>query len=192
MSATPVDFSARTGTATEVQRIVEELRQLNADVSLPTNSLGETLTQVDLGFVRDKSHALRLLAKLPRVDRVSLQSADLQAEDFKVLGSIATLRWLDLSNTKVQDADLSFLAGTPRLQFLLLWSTDISDAGLVHLARLSELQKLDLSATRIKGTQLESLATLNHLLELHLEIPNIDEAAVNQLQAKLPNTLIVH
>jgi hypothetical protein len=173
-------------------RRLAELRDLKADVTIERNRLGKLVVSIDLNLVRDVTPALRLVANLPTVDRVSLLDAELHSEDFELLRQMNTLRWLDLSNTTVTDADLSFLESTPQLEFLLLWSTGITDAGLQHVARLTRLQKLDLSGTKITGAGLGRLIELRDLLELYLEVPGIGEAELKRLQEKLPHTLIVH
>ena len=169
-----------------------QLRDLKADVAIEKNQLGKSVVSIDLNLVRDVTPALRLVANLPTVDRVSLLDAELHSEDFELLRRMNTLRWLDLSNTTVTDADLSFLESTPQLEFLLLWSTGITDAGLQHVARLPRLQKLDLSGTKITSDGLGRLTDLRDLLELYLEVPGIGEEELKRLQVKLPNTLIVH
>jgi hypothetical protein len=173
-------------------RRVANLRDLKAEVTVEKNQLGKSVVSVDLSLVSDITPALRLVADLPSVDRLSLLDADLHSEDFQLLRKMSALRWLDLSNTTVSDADLSFLEFTPRLEFLLLWSTEITDDGLQPIARLSRLQKLDLSGTKITGDGLAHLTESRDLLELYVEVPGIGEPEIQRLQEKLPNTLIIH
>jgi hypothetical protein len=187
----PGDSPARHASESD-ECIFAELRALGADVTIEKNQLGSPVVSVDLMLVPDVTPALRLVAQLPRVDRLNLLDADLDVTDVEQLARLETLRWLDLSNTAITDEQLDFLASTPRLEFLLLWGTSITDQGLPHIARLSRLQKLDLSATKITSRGLAQLAELHELLELYVESPGIDEAQVKQLQDQLPNTLIVH
>jgi len=176
----------------ELTGLIEQLRQANADVKVTRNRPDCQAISVDLSLVRDVTPALRLVALLPNVERLSLQGADLTPESIALLRKFPSLRWLDLSNTNISDADLAALESTPRLEFLLLWSTAIGDDGLSHVAGLDNLQKLDLSASTITSDGLAQLANLSKLLELYVEVPGIRAENIGQLQTKLPHTLIVY
>lgn len=168
-----------------------ELRDLKADVTTEIDRHGRQVLSIDLTLVGDVTPALRIAAALPSVDRLNLMDAELHSEDIELLRHLSGLRWLDLSNSTVTDADLSFLESTPRLEFLLLWGTRITDASLPRVSHLARLQKLDLSATKITSDGLKHLATLRDLMELYIEVPGIGAQELKQLQAQLPNTLIV-
>ena len=84
--------------------------------------------------------------------------------DFDAEGN---LLWLGLGSLAVTDAALAKLAGQTKLRALYLYDTKITDAGLKHLAGLTSLRLLLLTASPVT------------------------DAAVAELEAALPECVVV-
>lgn len=144
------------------------------------------------------------VAKLPKLNALSLRGAPLKASIADLLGVLAEakgLRRLDLTMVRgVTDESLALLSGITTLENLSLdncrsvtnrglvevaklknirsvnlVSTQVDDAGLIVLANAKNLQSLSLKFTKVKGTGFTSLAALPKLASLTLN-PNRNTA----------------
>jgi Leucine-rich repeat (LRR) protein len=108
------------------------------------------------------------------------------------LQGLPRLEWLDLSRTQVSDAGLVQLQGLTTLTTLDLRNTTISNAGLAHLQGMNALKWLYLSNTPISDAGLANLWELTSLQGLVVVNTEVSDAGVAQLQAALPDCLILH
>jgi internalin A len=89
-------------------------------------------------------------------------------KDYKALGQLTSLRWLDLTGCSPDDAAVKDLVGLKNLQLLNVGTSKVSDAGLKELAGLTELQSLDLHRTKITDNGLKELANFKKLKLLNV------------------------
>jgi hypothetical protein len=101
---------------------------------------------------------------------------------------IYALYWEEPS---VTDQDLLLLARVPNLRELHLSHAGISDAGLQAILRLRRLTVLDLSSTRLTRAGIAQLGACRSLRELDLSQTEVDDELAAELQAALPNCLIL-
>jgi hypothetical protein len=102
--------------------------------------------------------ALRHVAKLKRLQALSLNGIAVNDAGLKHLAGLTELQALDLADTEITDAGVKRLAALPNLIRLRLAGTRVGDAGLAHLARCPELTHLDLSGTQITDAGLKHIA----------------------------------
>jgi hypothetical protein len=88
-----------------------------------------------------------VLARLRRLDSVSLQRTAVEDEDLRALVGHPRLRELGLEETAVSDAGLAPLRKLPALRILRLDTTRVGDPGLKHLPRMN------LRDVHLRGTQ---------------------------------------
>jgi hypothetical protein len=115
---------------------------------------------------------------------VRLSGAPVVDDRLAGLARLTRLQTLSLDATQITDAGLVHLAALPRLEQLDLSGTGIAGPGLVHLKRLGNLQKLSLEKTHVSGPGLEHLAGLPTLKTLRLGgAPITDDGieSINQL-----------
>lgn len=124
--------------------------------------------------------AIELLAALPRLQALSLQSTTFQDQQAEAVGKLGNLQNLVLSNTAITDAGLASLRGLSRLNTIYLVETAVTNAGLPALAQISSLQIIDLSGTKVTGN-LEPLQGLGDLNWLVLRNLTLDAAAFDAI-----------
>ncbi len=125
------------------------------------------LRHLNLNGSRLTNKGLASVSTLPRLTWLDLTLCNVGEEGFAKLGTCQTLEFLYLNRSGVSDGALQNLSSLKNLRILSLNSTTISDGGLVHISKMTRLESLDLSGT------------------------HVSKAAVRQLQARLPNCLIV-
>ncbi len=139
--------------------------------------------------LRDMEVDAKLLAhltKLPRLRSVLLNASNVQDEQLKELGNIATLQNLDLRNNNVTTAGVAHLVGLKNLKALRLsGNEDVDDDSLKTMAQLSNLKALMLDGCWISADGLKHLKSLTKLEELYLAGTLADEEAAEVL-AGLP------
>lgn len=114
---------------------------------------------------------LAFLGKLTRLRALTLSHSS-AIRDFKIIGGLAELRYLNLNGTAV--VDLRWIAGLSKLERLSLASTKVRD--LRPLAKLASLRELNLSGTRARD--LSVLPRLKNLDRLDLRgIPGLRRLA---------------
>jgi hypothetical protein len=81
------------------------------------------------------------------------------ATDLSPLGTLRPddLQYLQLSGTRVSNAGLVHLRALAGLKVLWLYDTPISDAGLVHLRGLAGLRVLNLRSTLTSAAAVDAL-----------------------------------
>ena len=101
-------------------------------------SLTSCLLSVDHNAIN-----LSPLARLPKLQRLSLYVNSLQPIDFRFIGESPSLRWFDTRSTIVNDDSIREIARSKNLVSLHLGENCIlSDAGLERLAQCSQLTRL--------------------------------------------------
>jgi hypothetical protein len=107
----------------------------------------ETLFISD-GMLRDDT--LKVLAKLPRLQKLQLQGNGFTDHGLKNLSGLTQLTnlWLGLGSGGITDEGLQSLSSLVNLQELELQEYAITDAGLHHLLGLEKLRSLWLSGTK--------------------------------------------
>jgi len=98
------------------------------------------LVEVMLERSRVSAAGLAQLARLPRLERVSLQGTRCSNDDFLVLADCPSLREVNLSWTQVNDEALQMFARRKRLHALNASNTSISDDGLMAMPELRGLE----------------------------------------------------
>lgn len=111
--------------------------------------------------------AARHIAKAKKLQRLHLGQADDAA--LEAIGSMKSLRTLELASTKITDMGVGHLSGLTDLESLDLSYTPQTDEGLKHLAGMTKLKSLNLAGCKIEGPGLKHLAAMKHLEELALE-----------------------
>jgi uncharacterized protein (TIGR02996 family) len=155
---------------------------------------------------RPDDEAVRAVAQLPQVRRLSLvegritdaglehlrplkelkalflSSTSIGDDGADRLRSFPHLEELGLQQTQITDEGLKAVSGLSKLRALDLSYTQITDAGLKSLRKLSQLRSLDISSTQIKGDPLDTLVKFKHLrfLGLH-ELAGVNDDNVMRL-----------
>jgi Leucine-rich repeat (LRR) protein len=111
---------------------------------------------------------LARLAKLPRLESLSLAGAPVADAEVASFKDIRTLVRLDLQDTPVSDAGVMTLKNLPNLQALQLSRTRITGAALERLASLTSLRELQLEGTAVRDRDLKHLRGLPEINLLNL------------------------
>lgn len=91
------------------------------------------------------------------------------------------LESLSIDSAQIRDHDLRRLAVLPRLKSLDIQRTHVTSAGLAELASLESLEELAISSETATAAGLETLRRVEHLKWLHIGRPSISNAARAQL-----------
>ncbi len=111
------------------------------------------------------------LARLPKLQRLSLYINSLQLTDFRFIGESPSLRWFDTRSTIVNDDSIRELARNKNLESLHLGENCIlSDAGLELLAQCRQLIHLSVGGV----VSVESIRKLD-------QIPGLSSLSVSSL-----------
>jgi hypothetical protein len=134
---------------------------------------------------------LRIIAKLPYLENLSLSDTQVTNAGLAYLKKLDNLRCLALWRTPIGDEGIRHLAVHTNLQNLVLDETDISDAGLVHLSGLTNLDEwLGLVGTNVSDDGLKYLRGLKKLKTLNLRRTSVTKEGANTLKRYLPETEI--
>lgn len=149
------------------------------------------------------------LRKLHRLEWLTIGYTAITAQGTEVLGSPASLRFLDLretavtgkalialgrlerlevlilSGTRVAEEGLGQLEGFPRLESLNLGDTAVTDSDLDGLCELKSLVRIDLRGTQITDDGVHRLAALPKLVEVSCEDTAVTPSAISELRATL-------
>lgn len=140
------------------------------------------------------------LRRMPKLEALIVEDAQLCDEAIKVIGSLENLTALRLNNCGLTDDSLAHLQGLTRLEGLGLRGNDLSDPGLRHLTPLKRLTVLDIGGdgraptltpqglvtlrtrnARITGDAATILVELPELQDLRLSWTSFDDAGVSRL-----------
>jgi hypothetical protein len=112
----------------------------------------EGVKQFDLSNKKDfVRHAdIDALSGFPNLQTIYLQNDhQMTVQCFRSLGTLKTLRTIDLTRSNVNDERLTYLAGLPNLQSLILTGTKITDEGLKAVGDFKSLTNLDVTGTNV-------------------------------------------
>lgn len=101
------------------------------------------------------------LAKIPKLERLSLSNSQVDDEGVAELSKIKSLKVISLDGTKVTPASAKLLAKLEELIHLSLADTAIDDSAMKHIAKLRKLRWLDLSNTLISDAGVEDVNALD-------------------------------
>lgn len=167
-----------------------------SDLDLSDSAIGDhgvkelgALTNLSvLTFDRSKigDAALAKLATLKKLSDLSVSGTSITDAGLAHLQEATQLITLGLAQTRITDEGLAHLNQLKSLLVLRLSGTTISDAGLEHLKALASLQHLELADTKITNRGLEHLKEMRTLRALTISRCAVTPAAVEGLQAVLP------
>jgi hypothetical protein len=112
----------------------------------------ESVKQFDLSNKKDFVHHADIdaLSGFPNLQTIYLQNDhQMTVECFRSLGTLKTLRAIDLTHSNVNDERLTYLASLPNLQSLILIGTRITDEGLKTIGDFKALTNLDVTGTNV-------------------------------------------
>lgn len=185
-SIAPSPASVAAPTAVEIVTRFQQLPSYDitdADLNqlCATPEAGMNIQKIDLTGNRHVTNAgLAQLAALTNLTSLTLTSSDLPPESLSAVGSIQSLKELQLSSTKADDAVVAKISAIPHLQALDLTGTMITPAAGASLGQLTELSVLKLGSTVAN----DHLVTLIHnlpLRELRLERTQITGASIQEI-----------
>lgn len=169
------------------QPTVEAIRQRGGIVVLGSSGKSGSppeVVRVDLSSAVVDAGLMRTLGQFTGLERLSLDGAKLQPQDWALLGTLPRLRSLSLSRTNVTDADILQLPIA--LTSLSLSGTFATDKSMSRLAAISGLVSLDLTGTGITPDGLRLLEPLRALKTLRITDKCITAESVKSLQRMQP------
>lgn len=130
------------------------------------------------------------LGGLSNLGSLHINDSQIGDESLRVLATLPRIEKLSLQGNRITDAGLAHLRSKSELKSLHVgWGTEISDAGLAHLAGLAKLEVLDLQKSQVTSKGLEQLKGLKSLKSLWLHgCKSIEDCG--DLQSALPNCKI--
>lgn len=109
--------------------------------------------------------ALVALARLPRLESLSIYGEGLDDGNFHAIGQLVGLRKLTIHSADLNDERLAELSKLNALEALELCDTAITDASLPHLRSFTRLESLDLWGTQVSP---------QGIAELQKSLPNAE------------------
>lgn len=179
----PNDFEVVAVTLKDLSepQVLELLQRVQYLTHLDTLKLpGATITDAGVKNLRN----------LRRLITLDLSGTPIDDEGLKQLAGL-DLVTLILNDTRVSDASLLAIEGMTHLRGLELRGTQVTDYGLTIVGHLVHLRHLVLTGTSISDPGLAELARLSQLASLDVANTAVTFAAVERLQARLPNCIIV-
>ncbi|CAN0908814.1 Internalin I [Linum grandiflorum] len=144
--------------------------------------IGANLRNLNLNRTRVTSAGVSTLAPhVPQLEVLSLSHAPIDDISISFIGTMTSLKALDLSNTKIKgfirqegaEADditsLTNLVGLKSLESLKLEHTQVADTALVPLSNMKELGHLSLRSASLTDNALHHLSHLSKLTNLGLQ-----------------------
>ncbi|MBI2478414.1 MAG: hypothetical protein HYV60_07165, partial [Planctomycetia bacterium] len=144
---------------------------------------------IDLSNANIDAELMRTISKYATVERIALDGAKLQPEDYALLGKLPRLRKLSLSRSNVTD---TIVSGLPLgLTFLWLSGTSVTDKSMSRLAEMKYLVNLDITGTEITPDGLRLLEPLRSLQTLWIDDSCITVESVESLRLMRPRRVDV-
>ena len=112
-------------------------------------------------------------------------------QDMPLIGSLTSLRWLQLGESRITDAGVAHLRNLKKLDCIELMETAVGDGAAEVLSKLPRLRDLHLAETRITDRALRAIGRMPRLEELHLNHTALSDAGLAQL-ARLPRLRGLH
>lgn len=107
------------------------------------------LKWLDLSFMALNDTHCEALAKMPNLERLSLEGTPITSSALQNLMGLQKLTELDLSGTKIDDEGLQQLTQLPQLETLWLTQTQVSDASLSGLEKMKTLKFVQVDGSRV-------------------------------------------
>lgn len=153
------------------------------------NGMPADIDNVDLSNAVVDAELMLTISRFTAIERLKLDGAKLQAEDYALLGKLSRLNSLSLTRTNVTDADVSRLP--LGLSYLSLNGTSVTDESMSRLAEMIGLVHLDLSDTEITSDGLRQLEPLGALETLWIDDSCITTESVESLRLMEPQVVEV-
>ncbi len=156
-----------------------------ASAKLNRNDQGN-ISDIDLRGIVVKDELLLGLSRLPALQSLALDTAELTHDGWNQIGSATTLRQLDLRECSLSNEELAMAVGPlSGLRVLRLASksgaTTVDDTGLDAVAKCTQLRVLALDYLWVANAGLTKLAALNSLTELYLANTLVDDQSIDVL-----------
>jgi len=150
--------------------------------AVPPDAYLEYAVRVDVPRQTRDEALLRLVARLTRLERLSLAGETVSDAELARTALPQTLKSLDLSaNEAVTDEGLCHLRNLNELEELYLTSTGVGDRGMAFLEGLRSLKTLYLGWTRVGNEGAAHIAALESLEELDLGETALDDRGARPL-----------
>jgi hypothetical protein len=174
------------------QADIEAIRQRGGTVvfgSSGERGLPTDVKSVDLSDAIVDAELIQTLSRFTEIERLTLDGAKLQPEDYALLSKLSQLRSLSLSRTNVTDTHASRLP--LGLTSLSLKGTPVTDKSMSRLAAISGLVSLDITDTEITPDGLRLLEPLRSLKTLWIDDCCITAESVESLRLMQPEIVNV-
>ncbi len=152
------------------------------------------LRNLELAGMQLSAEDINLLANLPQLASLRLDTANPPADGVSIIQALAqlpALTELNLNSSTFTDAALESLPQFANLQTLGLSASAVTSAGMARLAPMAHLAQLTLDYTAVNDSGLQAIGTLTGLQRLSLIGVSTSDAAVQTFQAVLPQCEIV-
>ncbi len=141
------------------------------------------ITDVNLRDDVANDEIVRQLNLFPHLRRLSLFGVtSVTDKGLAVVADLPELENLQIQSERITDDGLKVLAGATKLQTLSIQGRGVTDVGLAHLANLGALRFLTLAHTSVTGSGLEHLAGLPNLDSLSIFGADVTDESLAQLK----------
>ena len=174
------------------QADIEAIRQRGGTVvfgSSDERGLPTDVTSVDLSDAIVDAELMQTVRQFTMIERLRLDGAKLQPEDYALLSKLPQLRSLSLSGTNF--ADTNALRLPLGLTSLSLKGTSVTDRSMSRLAAMNGLVSLDITNTGITPDGLRLLEPLRSLKTLRIDDSCIKAESVESLRLMQPQIVNV-
>ena len=113
--------------------------------------------------------------KLREVEAVDLSHQQLDEDLLRLLVKLPRLERLYLARTSVQDKHMKIIARLKNVKRLALWHTGITRRSMEYFPALENLEVLDVHGTRLPERSLEHFAKLKSLKKLIIDIETVTD-----------------
>ena len=169
------------------QFIVDRLRQRGVEVRVSTD---EVLYSATLSGPQFGDRDLRLVAKVPTLQRIDATSSKITNEGLSVLLQLPHLSLLDVSGTGITNVGLETIARLPKLRMLNVSRTDVSDNGLRSLTSIKTLTGLSIEGCPVSSSGLMQFAGHGELRFLGINGVAMSIEELRALSGALPDVHI--
>ena len=125
-----------------------------------------------------------------RVTEVDLANRKVDDDALRSLAGLVYLQKLTLDYTPISDNGIAALRSMRDLQHLSLRYTKVSDYAAGHLSESPNLKTIFLTGTKLSDAAVNDLAKHGNVAELYIRWTNISDAGADRLAAALPNAAI--
>lgn len=160
---------------------LEELSSSKSIKSLEIN-MGRCLT----------NDGIKHLGKMLQLEHLEISvSKTLTGKFLAYLTDLKNMQYLCLENIQVKPEDLAYLSSFKRLGVLDLSNCNLTDKDIHEIAKITSLTYLNVTGSNFTDKGLRKLSKLKRLTHLTMkDCPNVDQAAVENLEAALPQCQI--